>query len=96
MRGLGAVLVCAGAVLICCTLGLLVRIWRVRHSFVMAARSPVLLICTAITALTMAVLVLLHWFLLLDGQGLPCFATYWASYLCEYLPTHDLQLHIFW
>jgi len=33
----------------------------------------------------MAVLVLLHWFLLLEGQGLPCYVTYWASSFCEYL-----------
>ena len=87
MRGLAAALIAAGAVLVCGTSGLLVRIWLVRHSFDMAARSPVLLVCCCATVLAMAILVLLHWFLLLEGSGLPCYVTFWASYACEF-PWH--------
>ena len=83
MRGLAATLIAVGAALVCGTSGLLFRIWTVRHSFDMAARSPVLLVCCSGACLTMAVLVLLHWFLLLEGRGLPCYATYWASNACE-------------
>ncbi|CAN0353560.1 unnamed protein product [Pylaiella littoralis] len=82
---LSAVLIGAGVVLVCTTSGSLVRIWLVRHSFDMAPRSPVLLICVGAAAVIMAFLVLLHWLLLLDGgRGLPCYATFLATYFCEH------------
>ena len=82
MRGVAAVLIGAvSTVLTCATLALISRIWRLRHSFEMAARSPVLLICSGATELVMAELVLLHWFLILDGPGLPCSVTFWAEYV---------------
>lgn len=92
MRGLSAALVGAGVVLVSISSAFLVRIWLERRSFDMAARSPVLVVFVGVASLIMAVLVLLHWFLLLKGQGLglPCYATYTASYFCEF-PAHDEQ-----
>ena len=86
MRGSSVVLITAGVMLTSTTSALLLRIWLERRSFDMAARSPVLLIFVAVASLTMAVLVLLHWFLLLEGRGLglPCYATFIASYFCEF------------
>ena len=87
MRDLSAALIGVIVVLVCTTSALVVRIWVLRHSFDMAARSPVLLICVGFTVLVMVVLLLLHWFLLLEGRGpgLPCFVTFMASYFCECL-----------
>lgn len=87
MRHVSAALMGVIILLVCTTSALLVRIWVLRRSFDMAARSPILLICVGLTVLVMLVLVLLHWFLLLEGQGLglPCFATFVASYFCEYV-----------
>ena len=84
MRGVAAaVIAVVGVVKVCATLALISRIWSARYSFEMAARSPVLLICSAGSGQIMAVLVLLHWFLLLDGPGLPCVVTFWSTYVCE-------------
>lgn len=87
MRVLSAALIGAIVILVCMTSALLVRIRALRQEFDMAARSPVLLICVGFTNLVVAVLVLLHWLLLLEGRrlGLPCYASFLATYFCEYV-----------
>jgi len=59
------------------------KILSLRHSFDIAARSPILLISAGVFSLAVADIVLVHQVQLLEGDGLPCYAMFWSSYACE-------------
>lgn len=62
---------------------LLWRMWILRHSFSMEARAPNLTVFAGLYSMVMTLSMLLHWTLLLEGRGLPCYAMVWLSYSCE-------------
>ena len=62
---------------------LLWQIWILRHAFKIAARAPVLVGVCGWSTLVMLSALFLHWILMVDGKGLPCFVMLFASYLCE-------------
>lgn len=64
-------------------MALLGRMWVLRNTFEMVARAPVLVISTGVATFVTAVSVMLHWALLFDGLGLPCYLIFWSSYSCE-------------
>lgn len=59
---------------------LLGRYWALRREFIIAARSPELFMVSGITALAMALSVLMHWFLLSMGRNMPCAVYFWVSH----------------
>lgn len=63
--------------------GLLWQLWVLRHTFEIAARAPNLVGVCGVSTLVFALAVLVHWILLSEGQGLPCYAMLLSSYLCE-------------
>ena len=56
------------------------RVFKLRRCLDIAARSPVLSVLAGFGNLVMANAVLLHQVLLLEREGLPCFAVFWPSY----------------
>lgn len=68
----------------CIWSGLLWQLWALRHSFEIAARAPVLVGISGVGALTLVLAIFVHWILLLESNGLPCYVMLLASYFCEY------------
>ena len=73
----------AALVVVCVWSGLLWQLWVLRHSFEIAARAPGLVAVCIVGSLTLLMTVLVHWILLLEGKGLPCFVMLFSSYVCE-------------
>lgn len=83
MYAASATLIVAALLNACVWLGLLRQLWVLRHSFEIAARAPVLVgICSA-ASLTVLSAILVHWILLLEAKGLPCYVMLLVSYFCE-------------
>lgn len=84
MKSAGSwVLVTAMATLTIACVFMYYRVFRLRHAFDIAARSPTLFCVSGLYNLVMANAVLLHQVLLLEAEGLPCYAVFWPSYACE-------------
>eukprot|EP00904_Undaria_pinnatifida_P000027 jgi/Undpi1/10024/HiC_scaffold_28.g12478.m1 len=71
----------AALVVVCVWSGLLWQLWVLRHSFEIAARAPGLVAVCIVGSLTLLMTVLVHWILLLEGKGLPCFVMLFSSYV---------------
>ena len=69
--------------------GLLWKLWVLRHAFEIAARAPVIVVISGVGALILVLAILVHWILLLERKGLPCYAMLFASNLCECLSVVD-------
>ena len=83
MHAAAAALVVATVAYACVWSGLLWQLWVLRHMFEIAARAPSLVGVCGVSTLVFVLAVLVHWILLYEGQGLPCYAMLLSSYLCE-------------
>ena len=78
-----AALIVATVVIACVWSGLLWRLWVLRHTFEIAARAPGLVGVFGVATLVVVLAILVHWTLLVEGQGLPCYVMLFTSYQCE-------------
>lgn len=85
MHAAAAALIVATVATACVWSGLLWQLWVLRHTFEIAARAPGLVGVCGVASLVVVLLVLVHWILLYEAQGLPCYVTLLSSYLCECL-----------
>lgn len=83
MRNVSWCLVVAIIVVGCGWLALVWIVWHLRHTFEIAARSPLLVCIFEVAALQLVLSVLVHWLILLEGGRMPCYGIYWTSYLGE-------------
>lgn len=92
MHAAAVALIVATVANACVWSGLLWQLWVLRHTFEIAARAPGLVGVCGAASLVVVLAVLVHWILLFEAQGLPCYVMLLSSYLCECLCTVLLYL----
>lgn len=84
MHAASVVLIATALLSTCMWAILLGQLWILRREFKIAARAPVLVgVCGWSTLVVLSAL-FLHWILLVDGKGIPCFVMCLMTYLCEF------------
>ena len=83
MRAVSVVLIAVALLNACVWSGLLRQLWILRHSFEIAARAPVLVGISGVASLIVLLAIFVHWILLSEAKGLPCYVMLLITYFCE-------------
>lgn len=84
MHAASVVLIATALLSTCMWAILLGQLWILRHEFKIAARAPVLVGVCGWSTLVVLSSLFLHWILMVDGKGIPCFVMCLMTYLCEF------------
>lgn len=83
MHAASPALIVAALASACSWSGLLWKMWVLRHAFEIAARAPVLVVISGSASLIVILALFVHWILLLEARGLPCYVMLLTSYCSE-------------
>lgn len=59
------------------------RVWVARRDSYLAGRVPILICAISFGCLAFVLAVIMHWIMLFERRGLPCYVLFWPAYVSE-------------